>query len=214
MQSFFQIMPAIRFLRKSRIILFIFVTGLSAGVSNAEQVLPLDPADSSFHFTGVSFLHSFHGEAKEISGSANVNPSATPPIQTAKLVFNSAELTTFNPERDEKMKQWMDIGIHPEVDFALEKVTPISGDYTKATALNPARFGVTGTLTLNDIKQQISGEALGWREKDRIVVTGDIVVNTLKFGLPQIRMVVITVAPEVKTSYRFSFKLPPELALK
>jgi hypothetical protein len=27
-------------------------------------------------------------------------------------------------------------------------------------------------------------------------------------------MVVITVAPDVKTSYRFSFKLPPELALK
>ncbi len=81
----------------------------------------------------------------------------------------------------------------------------ISGDYSKADSVHPARFGVTGTLTLNAVKQRIAGEALGWREKKRLVVTGDVLVNTLNFGLPQIRMLVITVAPEVKTHYRFSF---------
>jgi len=201
-------------LRKLRNILLGVLGLLCAGASYADQVLPLDPADSSFHFIGDSFLHSFHGEAKEITGSAILNSSATPPIQTAMLAFRSARLTTFNDERDAKMKDWMAIGIHPEVDFDLEKVTPISGDYSTATATHPTRFGVAGTLTLNGVKQRITGEALGWREKDRLVVTGDIVVNTLNFGLPQIRMAIITVAPEVKTSYRFSFKLPPELALK
>ena len=112
------------------------------------------------------------------------------------------------------MKDWMQIPIHPDVDFTLEKVTPVSGDYRTASSHDPARFAVSGTLTLNAVKQRISGEALGWREHDRLVVTGDIVVNTLNFGLPQIRMLVITVAPDVKTSYRFSFKLPPQLALK
>src|SRR5208282_4297195 len=100
--------------------LFVAATCLWAGVSHADQALPLDPADSSFHFTGDSFLHSFHGEAKGITGSAVVNLSAAPPIQTAKLAFRTAELTTFNEQRDEKMKQWMQVGIHPEVDFVLE----------------------------------------------------------------------------------------------
>lgn len=187
---------------------------LRAGISYADQALPLDPADSSFHFTGDSFLHSFHGEAKAITGIAVVNLSSNPPVQTAQLAFQTAELTTFNGERDDKMKQWMQVDIHPEIDFALEKVTLISGDCRTATSLQPAHFGVTGTLTLNAVKQRITGEALGWREKDRLVVTGDIPLNTLDFGLPQIRLVVITVAPVVKTAYRFSFKLPPELALK
>jgi polyisoprenoid-binding protein YceI len=214
MPIFFQVISSTRVPRKAWIILLFAIASLRAGVLHADQILPLDPADSAFHFTGDSFLHTFHGEAKEITGSATVDRSANPPIQKATLAFKSAELTTFNQERDDKMKQWMAVGIHPEVDFALEKVTPISGDYGTATALHPARFGVSGTLTLNAVKRQIAGEALGWREKDRLVVTGDIVVNTLNFGLPQIRMVVITVAPDVKTSYRFSFKLPPELALK
>lgn len=180
----------------------------------ADTLLPLDPAESFLHFTGYSFLHNFQGEAKAITGSATVNMSATPPIQTAKLIFKTTELTTLNNKRDENMKQWMHVDIHPEVDFSLEKVTPISGDYKTATQQQPARFSVAGTLTLNGVKQRITGEALGWREKGRLIVTGGIELNTLKFDLPQIKMVVLTVAPEVKTSYRFSFKLPPEFTQK
>ena len=71
-----------------------------------------------------------------------------------------------------------------------------------------------GTLTLNGVKKRVSGEASGWREKDHVVVTGDLVVNTLQFRLPQVRMMVLTVATDVKTHYRFSFVLPPALALK
>jgi len=211
MRVYLQMMRPVGILRKAVIAASIC---LWSGLSQADQVLPLDPSASWFHFTGDSFLHSFHGEAKEINGSAVADLAATPPVQSARLAFKTAELTTFNGERDEKMKEWMAVSVHPEVDFALEKVTPIAGDYREATSSRPARFGVIGTLTLNGVKQRITSEALGWREKDRLVVCGDIVLNTLNFGLPQIRMVVITVAPEVKTSYRLSFKLPPELAQK
>lgn len=214
MSIFSQIKPIIASVGNPRSLLLAATACFLGNVAAAEQTMPLDAAGSFFHFTGDSFLHSFHGEAKEISGSAVVNTATAVPVQSARLVFKTTELTTSNKDRDTKMKEWMHVDIHPEVEFALEKVRLLSGDCKKASSQDPARFEVSGELTLNGVKQRIAGEALGWREKNRLVVTGDIVLNTLKFGLPQIRMTVITVAPDVKTSYRFSFNLPAELALK
>lgn len=177
------------------------------------ESLALDPKASSLTFVGESFLHSFHGEASELSGSADVDATAVPPVQKASLDFKTTKLTTFNAERDKKMKDWLHVDIHPDATFMLERVKPISGDYKTADASHPAAFSVKGTLALNGVKQPLSGTALGWREKNRLVVSGSAVVNTLEFGLPQIRMAVITVGTNIQTSYRFSFILPPDLTL-
>jgi hypothetical protein len=47
-----------------------------------------------------------------------------------------------------------------------------------------------------------------------LIVTGETVVDTLKYGLPQIREAFMTVGTNVKTSYRFTFILPPEYVVK
>ena len=78
-----------------RLLLFA-AAAVSTSLSYGDQTLPLDPEDSSFHFIGDSFLHTFHGEAKVIAGSAILNPSAAPPIQSARLSFRTAEHTTIN----------------------------------------------------------------------------------------------------------------------
>src|SRR5208337_3296510 len=119
--TFMHSIPHIPLARKARGLLFLATVLFRAGTSCADQSLPLDPGDSSFHFTGYSFLHDFHGEAKAISGNAVVNLSANPPVQTAKLAFKTAELTTYNGERDDNMKEWLRVEVHPEVDFGLEK---------------------------------------------------------------------------------------------
>jgi polyisoprenoid-binding protein YceI len=201
-------------MKRSLIFLIIAATCLCADAFSADSILPLAPADSWLHFTGSSFLHDFQGVAKEFDGSAVVNLSATPPVQTAHLEFKTAELTTFNQKRDDNMKKWMHVEIHPEAVFSLEKVRPIYGDYKTATLQHPAQFAVSGTFNLNGVKQRIVGNALGWREKDRLLVTGGLVLNTLDFKLPQIRLVLISVAPDVVISYRFCFKIPSELGLK
>ena len=180
----------------------------------ASTNLPLETVESSFKFTGKSFLHSFQGQAGEISGSVTVAPGATPFIQTGKLVFKTAQLTTFNKDRDSKMKDWMHVDTHPEIIFRLEKVTPTSGDYKSATEAAPSNFLIAGVLSINGVEQPISGQANGWREKNHLIVTGQTVIDTLRFGLPQIRLAVITVATDVKAEYKFSFSLPPELSLK
>lgn len=193
----------------------VFCSALFVGnVVHAATTLPLEAAESSFKFTGKSFLHSFQGQARDISGSASLSPGAVPFVQNAELVFKTAELTTFNKDRDSKMKDWLHMEAHPSIVFRLKKVAPISGDYKTATVDTPGKFSVTGVLSINGIEQTITEEATGWREKNHLVVTGLTVIDTLKFGLPQIRLAVITVATDVKAEYKFSFGLPPEFSLK
>ncbi len=176
--------------------------------------LPLDPKGSSLRFIGETMLHNFHGEAKEFSGNAELNPQQEPPIQQATLKFTTARMTTFNEGRDKKMYEWLKVEVHPDATFHLEKVRLTSGDYKAANAQHPARFAVSGVFTFNGVKQPISGTATGWREKDRVIVTGETVVDTLKYGLPQVREAFLTVGTNVRVMYRFAFVLPADYAAK
>ena len=184
-----------------------------AGVAAHGETLPLDPKGSSLTFIGESFLHNFHGEAKEFSGNAEFERDAVPPIQRATLHFKTAALTTFHQQRDQNMRGWLNIKVHPEATFQLEGVKVLTGDYKTASPAQPAKFAVSGTISLNGVKQPLSGTAQGWRENDRVIVAGEITVDTLKHGLPQIREAVLTVGRNVKTAFRFSFVLPPDYAV-
>ncbi len=176
--------------------------------------MQLDPKGSSLTFIGEAFLHNFHGEAKEFTGSAEFERDAVPPIQRATLHFKTAALTTFSEQRDQNMRNWLNIKVHPDVTFQLESVKVVSGDYKAASPSQPAKFEVRGTLTLNGVKQPLSGTAQGWREKDRVIVAGETSVDTSRHGLPQIREAILTVGRNVKTAYRFSFVLPPDYSAK
>jgi len=173
---------------------------------------PLDSRESSLKFFGETLMHNFHGEAKEFSGSAMVSPDAAPPIQHATLHFKTAALTTFLGMRDKKMRSWLNVEANPEATFQLQSVKRISGDYKAADAAHPSEFKVAGVFTLNGARQPITGTAKGWREKNRLVVSGETVVDTLKYGLPQISVMALPVATNVKISYTFSFALPPAYA--
>lgn len=185
-----------------------------AGAIASAETLALDPRGSSLTFIGEAFLHNFHGEAKDFTGSAEVEKNAVPPIQKATLHFKTAALTTFSEQRDQNMRNWLNIKVHPDATFQLESVKVLSGDYKTASASQPAKFEVHGTLTLNGVKQPLSGAAQGWREKDRLIVAGETTVDTSRHGLPQIREAILTVGKNVKTAYHFSFVLPPDYSAK
>lgn len=175
---------------------------------------PLDAKGSAVKFTGDAFLHSFHGEVKEMSGSVELDPGAVPPIQKAVLRFKTGELTTFNKGRDEKMWAWLKVAADPDASFQLGQVKLVEGDYKSANEKAPARFSVQGVFTLHGVKQALSGTAVGWRDNRRLIVSGETTLDTLKYGLPQIREAVMTVGTKVKISYRFSFVLPAEFGAK
>ena len=184
-----------------------------AGSAAHGEMLPLDPKGSSLTFTGEAFLHNFRGEAKEVEGNAVLEREAVPPIQRATLHFKMAALTTFHEQRDQNMRTWLNINAYPEATFQLERVKVLMGDYKTASPARPAKFAVFGTLTLNGVKQALSGTAQGWRENDRVIVVGETTVDTMKHGLPQIREMVLTVRRNIKTAFRFSFVLPSDYAM-
>ena len=140
-----------------------------AGSAAHGETLPLDPKGSSLTFAGEAFLHNFRGEAKEFDGSAVLNGRRSP-IQRATLHFKMAALTTFHEQRDQNMRSWLNIKAYPEATFQLERVKVLTGDYKTASPAQPAKFAVFGTLTLNGVKQPLSGTAQGWRENDRMIV--------------------------------------------
>ena len=203
------------FFTRIGLITALWVSPLTCASCIAERIfLPLDAKGSSLTFVGDSFLHSFHGEAKEFTGNAELDTTATPPVQRATLHFKTAALTTFHNGRDQKMRDWLKINTHPDATFSLESVKLVDGDIQKADSQHPAKFSVSGTLTLNGVKQPTGGNALGWRERDHLIVSGETTIDTLKHGLPQIREAFMTVGTNVKTTYRFAFILPAEFALK
>ncbi len=181
----------------------------------AGETLPLDPQDSALTFMGESFLHDFHGEAKDFSGEAHLKAEAVPPIQNATLHFRMAAITTFQSQRDQRMWDWLQIKAHPDATFHLKAVRIVAGNYKTASSAEPAKFLVSGSFTLNGVEVPLSATVQGWRNKDRVILQGETNVDTLKHDLPQIReAAVLTVGTEVKIAFRFSFVLPPDRAVK
>ena len=181
--------------------------------ARAETEIPLDVKESSLGFVGESFLHNFHGEAKQFSGMALLDPTATPSLQHATINIKTASLTTFNTERDQKMDSWLKIDSNPEASFNLTSVKPIKGTATKADADQPATYLVSGLFHLNESGQNqsgepLSGEAQAWTANGKLIVNGKIDVDTLKHGLVQIKEGLLTVGTKVHVQYHLVFDLP------
>ena len=175
-------------------------------VTASAKSLRIDTKDSSLTFTGDATLHKFHGEAVEFTGSAELTGNAVQPIRNATLHFSTASITTFNRERDRNMREWLNVKLHPRATFRLESAKLLSGDFKSATSVRPAGLAVSGAFTLNGVTRTISGSALAWRQGNGVIVTGRITVDTLNYGLPQIKQaLVMTVGTKVKIAYRFSF---------
>lgn len=204
--------PDRRFIGRRVALFGLFLVSATGACARADT-LALDRKGSSLTFVGESLLHNFHGEATVFTGEAELARDAVPPIQKATLHFSTASLTTSLDARDEKMRAWLNIKVHPDASFQLESVRLVSGDYKTATSADPASFAVSGTFLFNGVKQPLAGTAKGWRAKDRVIVSGETIVDTLKHGLPQIReAAVLTVGTSVKVAFRFSFILPPDYA--
>ena len=99
-----------------------------------------------------------------------------------------AALTTFHEQRDQNMHTSLNIEKepYPEATFQLDGVKVLTGDYRDSKSCAAAEVRSFGTLTLNGVKQPLSGIAQGWRENDRVIVAGETTVDTMKHGLPQI----------------------------
>jgi polyisoprenoid-binding protein YceI len=175
--------------------------------------VPLDTKQSSLTFTGHAFLHDFNGEAKEFSGSAQMEARKPELVLSAGIDIPAAKMTTFESARDRNMFDWLKVDANPSIRFQLTRVVVLKGNPATATKDQPAQFTVSGNFTLNKTMKPLQAQALGWREGKWLVVTGTTSVDTLDHGLPIVRQLFMTVGKDVDVAFHLVFDLPPDLQL-
>lgn len=185
---------------------FLFAPAASAAPA------PLDVPQSSLTFTGHAFLHDFKGEAKDFRGSAWIEPNDPSLVQTADIFITSAKLTTFENERDRHMDAWLHVDANPVITFHLARVIPLKGDPTRATVGHPAQFLVSGQFTLNQTTRPLEAVATGWRDGQRLSVTGATKIDTLAYNLPIVKQLFLTVDKDVDVRFHLVFDLPLNLS--
>jgi polyisoprenoid-binding protein YceI len=193
-------------------ILSLVLTLLLSGFLSAAEV-PLDVKQSFLKFTGHAFMHDFNGEAKEFSGSAQIDSQKPESVLSARIDIQAAKMTTFESTRDRNMLDWLHVDVNPGISFHLTKVKLVAGNPTRATKDHPSQFVVGGGFTLNKTTRTLETQALGWREGKWLVVTGTTKINTADHGLPEIRQFFMTVDKQVDIAFRLVFDLPPELQI-
>ena len=195
-----------------KIIVSLVLALLVSGFSRAIEV-PLDVKQSSLKFTGHAFMHDFNGEAKEFSGSAQIDSQKPEIVLSSKIDIQAAKMTTFESARDRNMFDWLHVDVNPEISFQLTRVIPMKGNPADATKDHPSQFTVIGDFTLNKTAKPLQTQALGWREGKWLVVTGTTQIDTADHGLPIIKRFFMTVDKEVDVTFNLVFDLPPELQI-
>lgn len=196
-----------------KIIVALALSLLLPGLASAVEA-PLEVKQSFLKFTGHAFLHDFDGEAKQFSGSAQLDAHQPEVVLSAKINIQAAKMTTFESTRDRNMLDWLQVKVNPGISFVLTKVERLDGDPARASKDHPARFTVRGNFTLNKTTKPLVTQALlGWREGKWLVVTGTATINTADHGLPEIRQLFMTVDPHVDLAFRLVFVLPPNLQI-
>ena len=195
-----------------KIILSLVLALLVCGFSRAIEV-PLDARQSSLKFTGHAFMHDFNGEAKEFSGSAQIDSQKPEIVLSSKIDIQAAKMTTFESARDHNMLDWLHVDVNPEISFQLTRVIPMKGNPADATKDHPAQFTVAGKFMMNKTTKPLQTQALGWREGKWLVVTGTTQIDTADHELPVIKQFFMTVNKEVDVAFRLVFDLPPELQI-
>lgn len=173
--------------------------------------VPLDAKQSSLKFTGHAFLHDFNGQAKQFSGSAQIDFQKPELVLSATIDIEAAKMTTFESARDRNMFQWLHVDTNPRISFELTHVISMDGNAANATKGHPSKFFVSGKFTLNKVTKSLQTQVLGWREGKWLVATGSTQINTADHGLPIIEQFFMTVDKDVDIVFHLVFDLPSNL---
>ena len=129
-------------------------------------------------------LEAISGTANGVSGTVTFDP-AKPAEASGKIVVTTESLTVPNAMMKEHMlgDQWLNAKAHPEISFAITKISDIEKKGDKGEAK------VTGTFTLNGVSKDITVDAnvtyLPGRLADRSPqkTPGDLLVIRSKFKI-------------------------------
>lgn len=141
-----------------------------------------------------SSLHGIHIQSRELSGSFEIEVSATgldltkPP--TGQLELDAESLKTGNRLEDSQIESQLEVRKYPKVRGAVRAVTAL-GD--------GSRYRVRGDLTLHGVTKTVDGDVtLKSLDGKTVEVEGEKVIDVREFGLNPPKILMMKVYPDVK----------------
>lgn len=136
--------------------------------------------------TGHSWTSQVKNFDAKISGDATtMTPSA------ASITWKFSDIDSAESDRDEKMLKWLNATTNPTGSWKM----------TKQWKDSSGQQYVSGPLTIAGVSKDITIPVKSCPCTSGMMLDGDVWVDTTDFGLPIIRMVVLTVNPKVNIRF-------------
>lgn len=133
--------------------------------------------------TGHTWTSSLKDYQATIAGdSTTLVPSA------CEFTWNFSNVDSGKADRDSKMLTWLESATHPSGSFKMSKTWKDSKGQTF----------VSGPLTIHGVSKDITMPVTAAKDGKTVKIDGEVWIDTQNFGLPIIKMIVMSVAPQVR----------------
>ena len=141
----------------------------------------VDSAKSQMTFNADTVAEKVGGICKGVTGSFAVADAAAPEGTTGTISVPVAKMESGNAMRDEHMRkpEWLNAAAHPNITFAITKVSELKAAGTTATGKAIGRFTLNGVT--KDIRAPV--EIKYAAEKNMVKITTDLKVPLLDYGI-------------------------------
>lgn len=187
---------------------YIFIAIFFAGIVTVvpAQNPALLTKESQMKISGTSNLHDWHEVAEDFTIELKLtsDDSFSPVIEKVTLICKSASIRSDNSIMTNKTHDALKVGSHPEIKFASSQVSALqlqSGGFSSA---------ITGELTINGIKKQVTVPVEGALDGNRLTVKGAKKVLMSDYGIkaPTALMGTLKTGDEVTVSFDLKFEIP------
>lgn len=139
--------------------------------------------------------HTFTSVAKDYQYDIQIEPGKLS-LDKAIFSFKFEDLDSDNSKRDKKMRNWMEIGIHPKARFELGEVVE-----------GPGELIGKGTYFMHGIEVEIEVPFSINRDGDIVTIDGTAEFNYEDWDLEIIKLFIFTVKPELKVHFHLEGSL-------
>lgn len=155
-------------------------------------IYKVSPNESTVELEGRSSVHPLHGQAKQLSGTIEVElgadgkPDLTKPYK-AELSLPAKAISWGGSMYDKETYRRLDVNKYPQITASVQEAAA-SGD----------SYGVKVNVTLRGQSRVIDGEAKVDADGTRLVVEGERVLDIRDFGMDPPKVLMLKVDPQVK----------------
>jgi polyisoprenoid-binding protein YceI len=192
--------------RKDVVIRVAFVLGL-IGVGIVDRVavaggdaamqFRLAPAESRVWFDADARLHSFRGETQQLTGSFSLRLSSPPQLADAAVSIDAASLDTGNRDRDADMRDLLEVGRFPTIEFrVVELLTP-----QPAASAASWDLVLQGKLTVHGITRDVKVPTTVSLAAERVTARGRIHLDMRDYNIRVPRLLLIPMKSEVLVGF-------------